>query len=136
MKRFISIFLLISMMFMFVAPVSATETTLYYEGVNSGVAMLSFSKLGIATCTASFTLRATLVEADIEMQLLKFETSGWEEVKTWNEHIGPSNEPIIGLSKLYAVSENGIYKVQVVADIETEAGNDHLEPYSNSIEYP
>ena len=98
--------------------------------------MLSFSKLGVATCTATFTIRYALVEADIEMQLLRFTTSGWEEVKTWNEHFGSSTEPIITLNKRYAVSENGIYRVQVIADIETSAGTDHLEPYSNSIEYP
>lgn len=136
MKRFMSAVLLVSILFILIVPVGANELTPYYDGVNTGTAMLSFSKLGVATCTATFTIRYALVEADIEMQLLRFTTSGWEEVKTWNEHFGPSTKPIITLNKRYAVPENGIYRVQVIADIETSAGTDHLEPYSISVEYP
>ena len=70
------------------------------------------------------------------MQLLRYETTGWTEVKTWNEHFGPSTDKTIVLDKRYAVPENGIYKVVAIADITTSSGKDHLEPYSNNIEYP
>ena len=136
MKKLISAVLLITLVFMTIVPISASEITPYYNGVSSGIAMLSFSKWGIAVCTTTFTLRSTLIEADVEMQLLRYETTGWTEVKTWNEHFGPSTDKTIVLDKRYAVPENGIYKVVAIADITTSSGKDHLEPYSNNIEYP
>lgn len=135
MKRLFSTILLLSLFFMFTVPTAATEITPYYDGVTSGAALLSISNLGVASCTATFDLRYSLVEADIEMQLFRFEASGWKEVKTWEEHFGPSSKRTLIMDKLYAVSENGIYMVRVIADIETSAGADHLEPTSNRVEY-
>lgn len=135
MKRLISIVLFMSMVLACIVPLSASEISLYYNGVSSGAAMLSISNFGIASCTTTFDLRYPLVEADIEMQLLRFESSGWEEVKTWEEHFGESQKRALVLEKLYAVGD-GIYKVNVIADIETTAGSDHLEMGSNIEEYP
>ncbi len=135
MKRFISIVLFASLLFTCIVPLSASEITPYYNGVVSGAAMLNISTFGIATCTTTFTLRYSLVEADVEMQLLRFEPTGWEEVTSWEKHFGPSDDKVIYLDKLYAVGD-GIYKVYVTADIETTAGSDHLEPSSNIEEYP
>ena len=135
MKRLISIVLFMSMVLACIVPLSASEISLYYNGVYSGAAMLSISNFGIASCTTTFDLRYPLVEADIEMQLLRFESSGWEEVKTWEEHFGESQKRALVLEKLYAVGD-GIYKVNVIADIETTAGSDHLEMGSNIEEYP
>ena len=135
MKRLISIVLFMSMVLACIVTLSASEISLYYNGVSSGAAMLSISNFGIASCTTTFDLRYPLVEADIEMQLLRFESSGWEEVKTWEEHFGESQKRALVLEKLYAVGD-GIYKVNVIADIETTAGSDHLEMGSNIEEYP
>ena len=135
MTRLISIILYMSMVRACIVPLSASEISLYYNGVSSGAAMLSISNFGIASCTTTFDLRYPLVEADIEMQLLRFESSGWEEVKTWEEHFGESPKRALVLEKLYAVGD-GIYKVNVIADIETTAGSDHLEMGSNIEEYP
>ncbi len=135
MKKMISVLLFISMALACIVPLSASEIKPYYEGVTSGAAALSISNFGIATCTTAFDLRYALVEADIEMQLLRFEASGWEEVKTWEEHYGASEKRSLVLNKLYAVAD-GIYKVYVIADIETTAGSDHLEMGSNIEEYP
>lgn len=135
MKRMLSIVLLSVLILMCMVPMNAAEITPYLDGVSSGAAMLNISNFGIASCTTTFDLRYSLVEADIEMKLLRFEASGWETVKTWTEHFGPSDRRILALDKLYAVTD-GIYKVRVIADIETTAGTDHLEPSSNIIEYP
>lgn len=135
MKRMLSIVLLSVLILMCVVPMNAAEITPYLDGVSSGAAMLNISNFGIASCTTTFDLRYSLVEADIEMKLLRFEASGWETVKTWTEHFGPSDRRTLALDKLYAVTD-GIYKVRVIADIETTAGTDHLEPSSNIIEYP
>lgn len=135
MKRLISIALFMSMVLACIVPLSASETAPYYNGVASGAAMLSISNFGIASCTTTFTLRYPLVEADIEMQLLRFKPTGWEEEMSWEKHFGPSDDKVIYLDKSYAVGD-GIYKVYVIADIETTAGSDHLEPYSNIEEYP
>ena len=63
MKRFISIVLFASLLFTCIVPLSASEITPYYNGVVSGAAMLNISTFGIATCTTTFTLRYSLVEA-------------------------------------------------------------------------
>lgn len=136
MKKIISVGLLIMLVFTTIVPLNASENIPFYDGVTSGAAILSFSNWGIALCTTTFTLRHELIEADIEMQLLRYETTGWEEVKTWNEHFGPSTDRTIVLDKRYTVPENGIFKVLVVADIETTGGSDHLEMDSNIEEYP
>ena len=136
MKKLISVVLLITLVFVTTVPLSASEITPFYNGVTSGAAMLSFSSWGIAVCTTTFTLRSALIEADVEMQLLRYDITGWTEVKTWSEHFGPSNDRTIVLDKRYAVLENGIYKVVAIADITTSDGEDHLEPYSTSVEYP
>ena len=136
MKRLLSVILLATMVCGGIVSVNASEIIPYYEGVSSGAAMLSISKAGIALCTTTFTLWSTLVEADVEMKLMRFDSFGWTEVKTWNEHFGPSTQGAIAMSKRYAVPQNGIYRVVAIADIETNDGTDHLEPYSISVEYP
>ncbi len=136
MKRLISTVVLVTLIFMLVVPLNASEIVPYYDGVSTGLAKLSISNLGVALCTTTFDLRYSLISADIEMKLLCYETSGWTEVKTWSEHFGPSNQRVLAMNKRYAVPKNGIYRVAVSADIETSAGTDHLEPYSISVEYP
>lgn len=136
MKRLISTVVLLVLVCLLVVPMNASEIVPYYNGVSTGLAKLSISGLGVAACTATFDLRSTLVEADIEMKLLYFERTGWTEVKSWEEHFGPSNKRTLALSERYAVSKEGIYRVIAIADIETSAGTDHLEPYSISVEYP
>lgn len=136
MKRTISLVLLITLVFLSTVPLSASEIIPYYNGVSSGAATLSISQWGIALCTTTFTLWSTLIEADVEMQLVRLDSSGWTEVKTWTEHFDSSTQGAIAMSKRYAVPENGIYKVIAIADITTSEGKDHLEPYSYSVEYP
>lgn len=135
MKKIISSVLLITLLFVCIVPINAVEITPYLDGVTSGIALLNISNFGIASCTTTFNLRSQLLEADIEMQLLRFDASGWETVKTWEEHFDASDQRTLVLDKRYAVTD-GIYKVYVIADIETAAGSDHLETSSNIEEYP
>ncbi len=136
MKRLISVIVLVTLVFMNIVPLSASENIPYYDGVSSGSAMLSISDWGIALCTTTFTLWSTLIEADVEMQLVRLDPTGWTEVKTWSEHFDSSTQGAITMSKRYAVPQNGIYRVIAIADITTVDGKDHLEPYSIGIEYP
>lgn len=135
MKRLISIILLIALLLLNVAAISATSVEPYYLGVTSASAMLSISRFGQAKSSVTVNLRKPLVSASIDMTLLKYTPSGWEEIASWSENYDTASANSIYLNKVKYV-DNGTYKVIATVSVTTTAGTDILYPDSVSVTYP
>ena len=135
MKRLISIILLIALLLLNVAAISATSVEPYYLGVTSASAMLSISRFGQAKSSVTVNLRKPLVSASIDMTLLKYTPSGWEEIASWSENYDTASANSIYLNKVKYV-DNGTYKVIATVSVTTTAGTDTLYPDSVSVTYP
>ncbi len=135
MKRLISIILLIALLLLNVAAISATSVEPYYLGVTSASAMLSISRFGQAKSSVTVNLRKPLVSASIDMTLLKYTPSGWEEIASWSENYDTASANSIYLNKVKYV-DNGTYKVTATVNVTTTAGTDILYPDSVSVTYP
>lgn len=135
MKRLISIILLIALLLLNVAAISATSVEPYYLGVTSASAMLSISRFGQAKSSVTVNLRKPLVSASIDMTLLKYTPSGWEEIASWSENYDTASANSIYLNKVKYV-DNGTYKVTATVSVTTTAGTDILYPDSVSVTYP
>ena len=135
MKRLISIILLIALLLLNVAAISATSVEPYYLGVTSASAMLSISRFGQAKSSVTVNLRKPLVSASIDMTLLKYTPSGWEEIASWSENYDTASANSIYLNKVKYV-DNGTYTVTATVSVTTTAGTDILYPDSVSVTYP
>lgn len=135
MKRLISITLLITLLVLNVATIGATNIEPYYLGVTSATAMLTISRFGQAKSTVTVNLREPLVSASIDMALLKYSSSGWEEIASWSESYDTASASSIHLNKVKYV-DKGIYKVTATVNVTTTAGTDTLYPDSISVTYP
>lgn len=135
MKRLISVILLIALLLLNVAAISATSVEPYYLGVTSASAMLSISRFGQAKSSVTVNLRKPLVSASIDMTLLKYTPSGWEEIASWSENYNTASANSIYLNKVKYV-DNGTYKVTATVSVTTTAGTDILYPDSVSVTYP
>ena len=122
MKRLISIILLIALLLLNVAAISATSVEPYYLGVTSASAMLSISRFGQAKSSVTVNLRKPLVSASIDMTLL-------------SENYDTASANSIYLNKVKYV-DNGTYKVTATVSVTTTAGTDILYPDSVSVTYP
>lgn len=135
MKRLISVILLIALLLLNVAAISATSVEPYYLGVTSASAMLSISRFGQAKSSVTVNLRKPLVSASIDMTLLKYTPSGWEEIASWSENYDTASANSIYLNKVKYV-DNGTYKVTATVSVTTTAGTDILYPDSITVTYP
>ena len=135
MKRLISVILLIALLLLNVAAISATSVEPYYPGVTSASAMLSISRFGQAKSSVTVNLRKPLVSASIDMTLLKYTPSGWEEIASWSENYDTASANSIYLNKVKYV-DNGTYKVTATVSVTTTAGTDILYPDSITVTYP
>ena len=135
MKRLISVILLIALLLLNVAAISATSVEPYYLGVTSASAMLSISRFGQAKSSVTVNLRKPPVSASIDMTLLKYTPSGWEEIASWSENYDTASANSIYLNKVKYV-DNGTYKVTATVSVTTTAGTDILYPDSITVTYP
>ena len=127
--------MLIALLLLNVAAISATSVEPYYLGVTSASAMLSISRFGQAKSSVTVNLRKPLVSASIDMTLLKYTPSGWEEIASWSENYDTASANSIYLNKVKYV-DNGTYKVTATVSVTTTAGTDILYPDSVSVTYP
>ena len=97
--------------------------------------MLSISRFGQAKSSVTVNLRKPLVSASIDMTLLKYTPSGWEEIASWSENYDTASANSIYLNKVKYV-DNGTYKVTATVSVTTTAGTDILYPDSVSVTYP